>query len=200
MGEVCDILFCCAEMADADGNTCTCFDPCERFMEKRKMCCRNEKMYPLMKENHADIVHCLNCCPITSGWGCILATCLAFKMTVCDKLKLIGLGLLYFLMVPLCCIGWCCSTNHGSRIRRKSTEYNAVVMKLAQKAHNLRTERTNRKMYELKGPVNETLPLPDDEVLDIELERLQAEEAKPVGRRRTTTISTMFEDRELYKK
>ena len=55
-------------------------------------------------------------------------------------------------------------------------------------------------MYELKGPVNETLPLPDDEVLDIELERMQAEEAKPVGRRRSTKISAMFEDRELFKR
>ena len=151
MAEFLDLFCLCCEClshSDTSNVNCNCCDSCEKAMTKRRCWCRNEMLYPLMTYKNAKTCYKLNCCPLTAGWGTILAACLAFKAKPMEKVKMILIGLLYWLLMPVLCIGWCHSVKYGRRLKMKADKYRETVDRLGYYALELRESEFHRKKQE----------------------------------------------------
>ena len=148
-----------------------------------------------MSMKSADFVSCMNKCPLTAGWGTIASSCLTFKSKPIDRCKMILVGIFYWIMMPVLCIGWCYSIKHAKRIKRKAKHFEEGLNRLSKDAQKRREDQHYQQIQ--AGQIGDDtkvyeLPLPAQEVLDIELEKLQAQE---VTSRRPTKLSHMYNDR-----
>mmetsp|Transcript_19435 Transcript_19435/g.23980 ORF Transcript_19435/g.23980 Transcript_19435/m.23980 type:complete len:200 (+) Transcript_19435:1-600(+) len=165
MAEIFELICVCAASVDSDTyGTCTAF--CCMHCKERKMCCFNERIYPVMTVRKAKVCRCINLCPMLAGFGTILSSCLAPFARPCDRLKMVLIGILYWLLVPFCCIGWCCAASHGKRLTRKAKEMERVITRVQGYAEDARKSDYKFQVRENADLLIEDLPLPYQKAID----------------------------------
>ena len=140
MAELCELCCLCLEcmqFAEMNDNVkCNCCEGCEKAMTRRRCWCRNESLYPVMSLKNAGICKSLNWCPLTAGWGTILSSCLAYSARPLDRIKMVLVGILYWILMPVLCLGWCYSAKHGKRLKKKAKEYDEMIRRAAEEVRS----------------------------------------------------------------
>ena len=114
-------------------------------MTRRRFWCRNENIYPVMSVSSASVCKCSNYFHLTAGWGTILSACPTFRSARLDRIKMIFIGLIYWILMLLLCIGWCYSCKHGKRLKKKAKEYDEILKRLGSHAVALRLAHFSKK-------------------------------------------------------
>ena len=166
MAEIAECLCLCAASTSGDMDCCRLIVPC---CKNHKICCYNQRLYPALTLTKARICRVLNVIPIFAGWGTILSSCLAPFSRPLDRVKMVLFGLLYWVLMPVLCLGWCLSCRHGRRLKVKAKQMERAISRVSATADDLRKQKFNiqKKREGNENLELEDIPFPDEEAVDI---------------------------------